>query len=372
MIIIENKQDSIDIFIKGIITDQDGTDVVDTMRNAVNAGVKEITFRINSYGGSVKAAWDIIAEMRTLDVKTKAINEGFAISAASIILAAVDYAEAYDFSSALIHNPLMGGKTLEDTTGSTKEFLTKIKDGMLSIYEKKMKLPIESIVKMLNKETSFNAVEQKEIGLVDEIINKKLKPKINNSMELCDIYNIIEIHNKKENTMKEVINYLKLDEDASEQDILNLIKENESKLEEVNAKLNDANEQLNSVNSKVNELTVSNFILVNGLTEKEAKVNEAVAKFGVEVLETLINFMDKSEETVIVPVVNAELQEEILNLVNNANDIISNEITENAVNATIELANEIFDINGDNEKRQEIKNEQPDLYDKLVDLYYNS
>jgi len=190
---IKNDKSVLDIYIKGIIEDAFGDEMANQITNAANAGIQNLTIHINSYGGSVKAALDIVSAFKNTNMVVTAINEGFAVSAASIILAAADKAYAFDYSTCMIHNPLMGDRSLNDTQGSDRELLTKIKDGMINIYKKRMNVDSNKISKMLNDETSLNAEDQKRLGLVDSIIIKKSKPKI--AAQTIDIYNIESIYN---------------------------------------------------------------------------------------------------------------------------------------------------------------------------------
>ena len=356
---IENKAPEIaHIFINGVISEEDGIGVVNDMRNMFEAGVKEITFRINSYGGSVKAAYDIVSEMKTLDIATIAINEGFAVSAASIILAAADTAKAFDFSMAMIHDPLMGNKSLEQTSNKDREFLQRVKDGIIQIYKSRINIPVEQLSKMLTKETSLNALEQKDLGLVDEIIEKNSKPKIKDFYTVEDIYNVFEEYNKIETENMEKI-----------ENIETPVVENIEAIE--------LNNKINDLNTEVTKLKVENFILKNSLSTKEEIINKAVEAHGVSVLETIAQFIElapKVETPVETPVENTGLINELHSIVNEANKLIDNEIVKGTPSNEdlLTQAKEIFDINGDNIKRLSIKNSNKELYEKLFDVYSNN
>lgn len=373
---IQNAQtpNSIDLFINGIITENDGIGIVNDMRNAVASGVKEINFRINSYGGSVKAAYDIVSEMKTLDVVTNSINEGFAVSAASIILAAADNAKAFDFSMAMIHDPLLGNKTLEDTKGKDKEFLQSVKDGILAIYKHRIKVPLKELSKMLTKETSLNASQQKDLGLVDEIIEKKSKPQIKDFHTVEDIYNIFVEHNKIETIDMEI-------ENQNEETIVDTqVVETPVEVDVVDPTIELKN-SIEELNSEVTALKVENFILKNDLSSKAEIINKAVEKHGVTVLDTISEFIELIPvapeaivENAVAPVDNTELVNELTNMVNEANNIIDENVIEHTPSEEelVKQANDLFDINGDNETRLALKNSNPELYEKLVDIYTTS
>jgi len=361
---IENKGQKIaHIFINGVISEEDGIGVVNDMRNMYEAGVEEIIFRINSYGGSVKAAYDIVSEMKTLNIVSTAINEGFAVSAASVILAAADKAKAFDFSMAMIHDPLMGNKSLEQTSNKDREFLQRVKDGIIQIYKSRINIPVEQLSKMLTKETSLNALEQKELGLVDEIIKKNSKPKIKDSYTVEDIYNVFEEYNKIE-----IENMAKTEKNIETPVVENI---ETPAVENINAV--ELTDKINNLNNEVTKLKVENFILKHSLSTKEEIINKAVEAHGVSVLETIAQFIELTPK-VETPVENTQLVDELHAIVNEANKLINDEIVESAPSDEdlMSQAKEIFDFAGDNEKRLFIKQTNNELYEKLFDVYSNS
>ena len=176
MIRIENIKDEMNVYVSGIMDDAICSEISNSIKLGAAAGTKTVLMHINSYGGSVSGAWDIISTIKNAGLKFKAINEGFAISAASILLASADESQAFDYSTSMIHDPLLGGTTLEKTTGSARELLTAIKDGIMTVLNNRLKMPIEQLSNLLKKETSWNAQEQLSFGLVDSIITTSSKP----------------------------------------------------------------------------------------------------------------------------------------------------------------------------------------------------
>lgn len=386
---IENKDNAMDIYISGSITDDMGVDLALDIRNAIEAGVEEITYNINSLGGSVQAAWDIISagcgteEKRP---KIKAINSGFAYSAAAVLLASADESYAYDYSSAMIHNPLFNNVTLEDTEdGSIKEMLTKVRDGIVNVLKGKMKKSQEEIEEMMKRETSMNAKEQLDFGLVDEIIYKQTSNSltesevtaITNNANTDEKFKVFDKLNKKERKMKEVINYLNLDENTSSVDILNVIKDKDAKiaeLEVISNKIEETEKQLSS-------LTIENFILKNSLEEKEVTIKNAVEKHGISVLETIVDFLgettdkiDNEEETKVdeLPTIDDETKNEILNIVNDANAIVENITDKTNISNELAEAFEFFGIGGDETALLKLKKDNVEKYNRLKTLFENN
>lgn len=399
--IIQNGLNTLDIYIKGIISDESGISLSNEIKLASESGVKNLIIHINSYGGSMKAAYDIVSAFKNTNMHVTSINEGFAISAASVILAASDKSLAYDYSSALIHDPLLNGKTLKETKGKDKSLLTAIKDGILAIYTNKINVSIEKLTQMMSLETSFNAVQQKSIGLVDEIITSFKKPLFTNDMPIIEIYNIINEHNKIENKTinmieneineeatldliidtvienadvetitcpkcVEVITVPEMPEDACKPKKVN----NEIITEQVVEPVIEVNNELESMRLELNNLKVENFILTNSLTSKSDIIKNAVSKHGIDVLSTIINFIDFNIENLNKI---TEVKNELITVINEANIEINNIVdSEPEVVNKLELANEIFSLKGDASKRKEIKNNNPELYNELISIYENS
>lgn len=383
--IVQNAPTQLDIYISGVIEEEKSLELANEIKLAGESGVTDLVIHINSYGGSVKGAWDIVSAFKNSGMKVTAINEGFAVSAASLILAAADYSKAYDYSTALIHDPLMGNKTLAKTSGSDREFLTKIKDGLMSIYQAKFNISTESLSTMMTKETSLNAQDQKNIGLVNEIIFRKNKPSLKNTLSTLDIYNIYEQYNITETEiMNETIENQEVENATPVVPTITCPKCGEKipmPIEDgcgkkTKAELDEeTTNKIVEITNELNSLKVENFILKNSLTEKSEMINNAVSKHGIEVLDTILEFINLTPvvEAKVEPVVNTALLDELHTIVNNANAIISNEVivaTETEEDME-KLAFEIFDIKGSNKKRLEVKNENPELYEKLFDIYSN-
>ena len=397
---IINSSDTLEVYISGKMDDEVCSNISNSIKAAAKAGIKQVVMHINSYGGSVAGAWDIIAAIKNSNLKLKAINEGFAISAASVLLASADEAKAFDYSTSMIHDPLANGVTLEKASGKTKELLIAIKDGIMNMLNNRLKLPIEELSDLLKKETSWNAKQQLEYGLVDEIISTKSKPNFTNDMDTLSIWNIIEDHNNLN------INNLNINS-MTQEEIDVLVEENknlkakiaeletEPVVEEVIEPVEPVIEPTEPVikevvepiivtepviekdkkvvepiaNQLIIDLKTENFILKNSLTNKSSMIENAVKLHGVEVLDTIINFINNDSKALETKVV--ELQNIITNTVNVANDGIDSIINSGSVKDYETMAENIFGINGDSAARIEMKHDNPELHEKLFNIYYN-
>ena len=411
---IKNLGDTIDISINGVITDDGSTQLANEIKTAAKAGIKNVTLHINSYGGSVKGAYDIVTALIKSDMTVTAINEGFAISAASVILAAADVSKAFDYSTAMIHDPLLGNQSLNDTEGPMHNLLQAVKDGIIAIYSKRFKLPIEKISALMTAETSLNAIEQLNIGLVDEIIERKIKPIITKNENILEIYNLYNEAINAENKINENMENNKIVENATTQDNTQEEKQacndmiactcpncgqnltvdpatseatvvenatdttaaettTETAPAETTTETETATTQEQTAcktQNSLDELTAlkaENFILKNGLTEKSEIINESIVKYGVEILEVFKNFIVKEDSN------KEKLFAEMKNIVMLVNNEINTEVnTSEKPMDKLALANEIFDIKGDERKRLDIKKNNPELYDELFDIYTKS
>lgn len=364
---IENISGALNVYISGVMDDETCDNIAKDITYASEAGAKKLMMHINSYGGSVAGAYQLISSIKNSGMNFIAQNEGFAISAAGILLASADDARCFDYSMALIHDPLMGGTTLKDAKGSDKDFLTKIKDGLMSILNKRLKLPINELDEMMSKETSMNADEQLSIGLVDSIISTNSKPNISKNMDIKEVWNIYEQFNnnkiKEENKM-EVKDKL---EDVKVEVV-------ENKIETVeNVELKEIENKLADLILENKKLKVDNFILVNKFEDKKDKIENAVEKHGISVLDTIFAFISGIENKVEVTELKEKLEvveNKVTEIVNTANDILESAIVTNGTPDYEAMSEKYFSIKADNSKRLELQAEDPQLYNKLHDIYF--
>lgn len=362
---IENISDTLNVYISGIIDDDTCEKISKDIIYASEAGSKKLMMHINSYGGSVAGAYQLISTIKNAGISFIAQNEGFAISAAGILLASADEARAYDYSMALIHDPLMGGTTLKDTKGSDKEFLTKIKDGLMSILNRRLKMPKEQLDEMMSKETSMNADEQLSIGLVDSIISTNSKPNITKNMDIKEVWNIYEEFNKNKTKEMEI---------KKENEDVKVVAENKT-IEAVEnvVDIKAIENKLADLVIENKKLKVENFILVNKFEDKKDKIEDAVEKHGISVLDTIFAFISNIENKVEVSELKEKLEvveNKVTEIVNSANDLLDSVIVTNSTPNYEEMAEKYFGINADNSKRLELKAENIKLYNKLHDIYF--
>ena len=136
---------------------------------------KEVTFLINSYGGSVIAGNSIIGNIKRLQkegYKVIAICESCAFSMAYDILIHCDIRKGYELSQYLLHQTSYGqGGELKEMIREA-DFQKKVWDISVNYYVKNTELTRDRIEEIYEKKENyfFTAQEALENGSIDEII----------------------------------------------------------------------------------------------------------------------------------------------------------------------------------------------------------
>lgn len=135
---------------------------------------KEISFYINSPGGSIYAGLAIYDTMQHIRPQISTICIGMAASAAAVLLAAGEKGKRFSLphSRILIHQPLGGFKgQATDIDIQAREILT-LREEINKILSKHTKQPIEKIKKDTERDYYMSPEEAKEYGIIDTIVVK--------------------------------------------------------------------------------------------------------------------------------------------------------------------------------------------------------
>ena len=136
---------------------------------------QEIHLYINSPGGSVSATLAIYDTMQFLECPIATYCMGMAASGAAIILAAGSKGKRFALpnSKVMIHQPwgMVGGQ-ITDMEIQANEF-AKDRQRLNEILARHTGQPIDRIAKETDRDRYFHAIEAKEFGLVDEVVQKK-------------------------------------------------------------------------------------------------------------------------------------------------------------------------------------------------------
>jgi ATP-dependent Clp protease protease subunit len=135
---------------------------------------KDIHFYINSPGGSVTATMAMYDTMQILSCPVATYCMGLAASGGAVILAGGSKGKRFALPNAkiMIHQPYgqVGGQ-VSDIEIQADEIL-KTREALNKILAKHTGQPIERIAKDTDRDRYLTAVEAKEYGLVDEVLDK--------------------------------------------------------------------------------------------------------------------------------------------------------------------------------------------------------
>ncbi len=165
------------IFLWGAVTDATAKDLTEKLLYLESeAPGKEITFYLNSPGGSITAGMAIYDTMKLITSPITVVVTGMAASMGSILLcgAAKGRRLLYPHSRVLIHQPLISGRMIgpaSDINIQAKE-MEKLRQELNQILATSSGQPIEQINKDTDRDFYLNAREAIAYGLADRIVDK--------------------------------------------------------------------------------------------------------------------------------------------------------------------------------------------------------
>lgn len=170
----ETKTNSAEIMIYGTIGSSWWDESVSAAQfgrdlKALGNDIDEITVRINSTGGSVYDGLSIRSQLKSHKAVVTVIVDGLAASIASIIAMGADKIIMAKGSNMMIHNPMASAFGEAKDLRDTADFLDKIRDSLVSVYEDKTGLSKDELVDLLDAETWMSAEEAVENGFADEV-----------------------------------------------------------------------------------------------------------------------------------------------------------------------------------------------------------
>lgn len=161
-----------------------GTPINDTVANLIIAQLlfleaedpeQDISFYINSPGGSVTAGLAIYDTMQYIRPDVSTICIGLAASAGALLLAAGAAKKRYTLphSTVMIHQPLGGVQgQASDIEIHAREIL-RMKDELNQILVGHTGQPLEKLQEDTERDHFLTAEEAKEYGLIDEVITSR-------------------------------------------------------------------------------------------------------------------------------------------------------------------------------------------------------
>jgi ATP-dependent Clp protease protease subunit len=165
------------IFLWGEVSDKSARDVTEKLLylETKDPG-KEITFYINTPGGSITAGMAIYDTMQLVSSPISVVVTGMAASMGSILLCGADKGKRllYPHSRVLIHQPLISGQMIAvavDIHIQAKE-MERLRDELNLILSQSSGQSLEKIEKDTDRDFYMTASEAIEYGLADGIIEK--------------------------------------------------------------------------------------------------------------------------------------------------------------------------------------------------------
>ena len=165
------------IFLWGAVTDETAKDLTEKLLFLESdAPGKDITFYINSPGGSITAGMAIYDTMQLITSPITVVVTGMAASMGSILLSGARKGRRllYPHSRVLIHQPLISGRMIgpaSDINIQAKE-MEKLRQELNQILAHASGQPIERINKDTDRDFYLNAKEAIEYGLADRIVDR--------------------------------------------------------------------------------------------------------------------------------------------------------------------------------------------------------
>jgi ATP-dependent Clp protease protease subunit len=165
------------LFLWGPVTDESAKDLCEKLLYLESAAPgKEITFYMNTPGGSITAGMAVFDTMKLISSPITIVVTGMAASMGSILLCAASKGRRliYPHGRVLIHQPLISGRFIGPATDINIQALEmeKIRTELNQILADASGQPIEKISKDSDRDFYLNAKEAVAYGLADRIVDK--------------------------------------------------------------------------------------------------------------------------------------------------------------------------------------------------------
>ena len=163
------------IFLWGAVTDESAKDLTEKLLylETVDPG-KDITFYLNSPGGSITAGMAVFDTMKLISSPITVVVTGMAASMGSILLSGAPKGKRllYPHSRVLIHQPLISGRFVGPATDINiqAQEMEKLRSELNQILADASGQPLERINQDTDRDFYLNAEEAIKYGLADKIV----------------------------------------------------------------------------------------------------------------------------------------------------------------------------------------------------------
>lgn len=161
------------VYLRDEVSTESVFPVIENIFTLADEGPEDITLFINSQGGEVFSAFELIDCFRTVKNKINTVCSGVAISSASLILSAgTGLRFASKNSRIMVHQCSLSAqdfKNIEEMKSLNSE-LKFSNNKVFSLFEEytQGKISVKNI-RRFNKDRFLNADEAKELGIVDVV-----------------------------------------------------------------------------------------------------------------------------------------------------------------------------------------------------------
>jgi ATP-dependent Clp protease protease subunit len=139
---------------------------------------KDISFYINSPGGVVTAGLAMYDTMQYIRSPVSTVCVGMAASAGSLLLTAGAKGKRYALPNAqvMIHQPSGGAQGQATDIAIQAREILKTRDRLNQIYVHHTGRPLVEIEEKMERDTYLTAIEARDFGLVDEVVENRPLP----------------------------------------------------------------------------------------------------------------------------------------------------------------------------------------------------
>ena len=165
------------LFLWGPVTDETAKDISEKLLYLEStAPGKDITFFMNTPGGSITAGMAVYDTMKLISSPVTVVVTGMAASMGSILLCAAAKGRRliYPHARVLIHQPLISGRFIGPATDINiqAQEMEKLRSELNQILADASGQPIDKISRDSDRDFYLNAKEAVAYGLADRIVDK--------------------------------------------------------------------------------------------------------------------------------------------------------------------------------------------------------
>lgn len=166
------------VVVTGVISSRSVTELTEDILTLKNAGVKKVTFQVNSPGGSVTdglAMFDLITALGN-DVETVAYVNGMCASAATYVALACDRVVMAKNATFMVHEPEGGTWGTVKDWKADLEFFEELRNKVVNIYCAASGLKAADVEQLMLSTSFMNSKKARDLGFVDEIEGEEPAP----------------------------------------------------------------------------------------------------------------------------------------------------------------------------------------------------